>query len=133
MLVLDTSAAIHALMHRPANPELLGRLAVEEDVAAPHVIDVEVLQVVRRLVRIGEITDDQATDLRTDFAGMPILRFPHSGTADRIWALRHNLTAYDATYIALAETLGCPLITSDARTSKASGHLADVEFYPQPG
>jgi predicted nucleic acid-binding protein len=83
------------------------------------------------MVRIGALTSHRAADLRTDFAAMPILRFPHTGVADRSWSLRHNLTASDATYVALAETMRCPLITSDARMAKASGRLADVEVYPQ--
>jgi predicted nucleic acid-binding protein len=132
MVVLDASAALHALARRPADPALLRRIATEDDIGAPHLIDVEVLQVLRRLVRIGDLTADQATDVRRDFEAMPILRFPHTGVADRTWELRHNLTAHDATYVALAEAMGCPLITSDARLAKASGHRADVEVYPHP-
>jgi predicted nucleic acid-binding protein len=131
VLVVDTSAVIHALVHRPAHPDLLRRLADDDDLGAPHLIDLEVLQALRRMVRIGELTDHQAADLRTDFAAMPLLRFPHTGVADRVWSLRDNLTAYDAAYVALAETMRCPLITSDARMAKASGHLANVEVYPQ--
>jgi predicted nucleic acid-binding protein len=130
MLVVDTSAVVHALMHRPADPRLLDRLA-DDELGAPHVIDLEVLHVLRRHVRLGTITADQAADTRRDFAAMPILRYAHSGMADRIWDLRDNLTAYDAAYVALAGTVDCPLITSDARMAKSSGHLAHIEVYPQ--
>lgn len=130
MLILDTSAAIHALLHRPGNPDLLRRLAAEPILGAPHLIDIEVLHALRRMVRMGEITEDQAADVRTDFDDLPLVRYPHTGVADRIWALRHNLTAYDAAYVALAEMIDCPVITSDERLAKVSGHSARVEVYP---
>ena len=130
MLVLDSSAAIHALAHRPANPELIRRLVAESDLSAPHLIDIELLHALRRLVRTGKITRERADDVRGDFDELPIVRYPHVGVTNRIWALRHNLTAYDAAYVALAEALGCPLVTSDERIGKASNHAATVEVYP---
>lgn len=131
MLVLDTSAALHALAHRPAHPALLARLR-EEEVIAPHVLDLELLQALRNLVRGGRVSPDQALDIRADFEALSITRYAHGGLTDRIWELRHNLTAYDAAFVALAELLDCPLVTSDARMAKASGHRADVEVYEQP-
>jgi predicted nucleic acid-binding protein len=132
MLVLDTSAALHALAHRVAHPGLVARLRGAEEIVAPHLIDVEVLEALRGLVRGRRITADQASDVRSDFEALAITRYAHGGLTDRIWELRHNLTAYDATYVALAEVLDCPLVTSDARLGKASGHHADVEIYEQP-
>ena len=131
MLVLDTSAALHALAHRPAHPALLARLR-EEELIAPHVVDLELLQALRGLVRGGQVSPDQALDVRADFEALSITRYAHGGLTDRIWELRHNLTAYDAAFVALAELLDCPLVTSDARMAKASGHRADVEVYEQP-
>jgi predicted nucleic acid-binding protein len=130
MLVVDTSAMVHVLLRRPANPRLLDRIASDE-ICAPHLIDLEFLHTLRRHVRRNAITLDQAADSRRDFAAMPLIRYAHSGIVNRIWELRDNLTAYDAAYIALAETIGCTLVTSDAKLSKASGHLAAVEVYPQ--
>ena len=131
MLVLDTSAALHALAHRPAHPALLARLRGHEAVA-PHLIDLELLEALRGLVRSRQMTPDQAADVRSDFDALSVTRYAHGGLTERIWELRHNLTAYDAAYVALAEILDCPLVTSDARMAKASGHQADVEVYGQP-
>ena len=131
MLVLDTSAALHAVAHRPAHPALLARLRSDE-LVAPHVIDLELLEALRGLVRGRQVTLDQAADIRSDFDALSITRYAHGGLADRIWELRHNLTAYDASYVALAEILDCPVVTSDAKMAKASGHRADVEVYEQP-
>jgi predicted nucleic acid-binding protein len=130
VLVLDSSAAVHVLTHRPANPDLLHRLAAENDLGAPHLIDIELLHALRRLVRTGKITEERAHDARADFDDLPIIRYPHAGVADRIWALRHNLTPYDAVFVAIAELIGCPLVTSDERLGRAAGHTATVEVYP---
>jgi predicted nucleic acid-binding protein len=129
MIVLDTSAALDALLSRPTYARLARRLRLADEVTAPHLIDVEVLHVLRRLVRTGRITPHQAADTRLDFRDLRILRYPHTGFADRIWELRNAVSAYDAAYIALAEALGCPLVTTDARIATASGHRAEVEVY----
>ncbi|MER6005510.1 type II toxin-antitoxin system VapC family toxin [Nonomuraea angiospora] len=65
-----------------------------------------------------------------DFSDLPLVRYPIERLADRIWALRDNLTVYDAAYIALAEALGCTLVTTDAKLRSACGHRAEVEVYP---
>jgi predicted nucleic acid-binding protein len=132
VLVLDTSAVLHAIVHRPAHPGLLARLRDEDEITAPHVIDLQVLEALRGLVRGRRISGDQAADARVDFGALSITRYAHGALSDRIWELRHNMTSYDAAYVALAETLDCPLVTSDRRLAKASGHHADVEVYDQP-
>jgi predicted nucleic acid-binding protein len=79
-------------------------------------------------VRAGKISGDRAEDARTDFAELTITRYAHAPLADRIWALRENLTTYDAAFIALSEALNAPLITCDARLARASG--VNTELYP---
>ena len=92
----------------------------------------QLLHALRGLDRGRRLTSDQVADVRSDFEALSITRYAHGGLTDRIWELRHNLTVYDAAYVALAEILDCPLVTSDARMAKASGHRADVEVYEQP-
>lgn len=127
MLVIDTSAVLAALAERSPDPELVRRLADDGDLHAPHLIDVEILQALRGLVRGGKLSEDRAADLRTDVAAMPITRYGHEPLVDRAWTLRHNLTAYDAVFIALSEALEVPLITCDSRLAAAPG--VAVELY----
>lgn len=129
MIVVDTSAIIAALAGRPHIDELVAHLREDPDLHAPHLIDVEVLHVLRRLVASGDLQEPRAEDIRTDFRDLVITRYPHQPLADRIWQLRHNVTAYDAAFIALAEVLDVALITCDARLSRASGHRARIELF----
>jgi predicted nucleic acid-binding protein len=129
MLVVDTSALVDALVGTPRNERLVRRLSGDGDLHAPHLIDVELLHALRRLVAGGDLTEDRAADARTDFADLTVVRYPHPSLADRIWALRHGLSAYDAAFIALSEALGVPLVTCDARLARAPGHGARVELF----
>ncbi|HEV2870968.1 MAG TPA: type II toxin-antitoxin system VapC family toxin [Actinomycetota bacterium] len=129
MLVVDTSAVIGALTGRPPSGELMERLATDGDLSAPHLLDVELLHALRRLVRDHELSEDRAADARADFAALTITRYEHTLVSDRIWELRHSLTAYDATFVALAELLDVPLVTFDARLARASVHNARVELF----
>ena len=129
VLVIDTSAAVEALVARDPAGGLLGRLSNDGDLHAPYLIDVEVLHVLRRLNALGELTGERAADARMDFRELAVVRYPHAPLSDRIWALRHNLTAYDAAFVALAETLDTPLVTCDGRLAAAS-HRARVELFP---
>jgi predicted nucleic acid-binding protein len=128
MLVLDTSAALAALLARDASHELVQRLSDDGDIHAPHLIDVEFVNALRRLVITGAVELDRATDARTDFAELALTRYPHLELSDRMWGLRHNLTAYDAAFVALAEALAAPLVTCDARIASAP-HDAQVELF----
>jgi predicted nucleic acid-binding protein len=129
VLIVDTSAVIGALTGRPPAVALLERLATDSDLSAPHLLDVEFLHALRRLVLGDRLSEDRAADARADFAALAITRYEHTMVADRVWELRHSLTAYDGTFVALAELLDAPLITLDGRLSRASGHSATVELF----
>ena len=126
MLVVDTSAVLAALASRPPEPTLLQRLADDGDLQAPHLIDIEILNALRGLVRSGQLSQDRAQDVRSDVEDLAITRYGHQPLADRVWALRHNLTAYDAAFVALADALEVPLVTCDARLANAPGVTAEL-------
>jgi len=129
VLVVDTSAVLEALAARDPSPGLVERLAEDGDLHAPHLIDTEILHALRRITRGGQLSEERAADARSDFAELALVRYPHEPLNDRVWELRHNLTAYDATFVALAEALGVPLVTCDARLTAAPGHNAQVELF----
>ena len=95
---------------------------------APHILDVEVLQVLRRYYAFGEIDSERGKEAIEDLNDLPIHRYPHDIFSHRIWELRHNMTAYDAAYVALAETLPAPLLTRDAHLASAPSHEAVIEL-----
>jgi predicted nucleic acid-binding protein len=129
VLVVDSSAVLEALAARDPAPELVERLAADGDLHAPHLIDTAILHALRRLLRRGQISAERAHDARTDFAELTLVRYPHEPLNDRVWELRENLTAYDATFVALAEALDVPLVTCDARLAAAPGSSARIEVY----
>lgn len=128
MIVLDASAVLEVVLATPAAPAVLNRLvAVGETLHAPHLIDLEVLQVLRRYCATGEVSPVRAAEALADYLDFPIVRYPHDVLAVRIWELRENLTAYDAAYVALAEALSAPLVTRDRKLATAPGHRALIE------
>jgi predicted nucleic acid-binding protein len=129
VLVVDTSAVLDVLTATDPEPGLVDRLALDGDLHAPHLIDVEMLHALRRLTIAGELSEERAADARTDFADLALTRYPHQTLGDRIWELRHNLPACDATFIALAEALDVALVTCDARLAGAAAHRARVELF----
>lgn len=129
MIVVDTSAVIAALVARPAIAGLVARLRDDGDLHAPHLIDVEALHALRRLVLLRELTEDRAADARSDLADLSLVRYAHHPLADRMWELRRNLSAYDAAFVALAEALGVPLVTCDRRLARSGGHQALIELF----
>jgi predicted nucleic acid-binding protein len=128
MIVLDASAAVEVLLQTAVGAPLTERLLVPDvSLHAPHLLDVEVAQVLRRFVAHGEIVAERARQALEDLADFPLERYSHVFLLPRIWGLRHNLTAYDAAYVALAEVLDATLLTCDGRIGRASGHSAVVE------
>ena len=129
MIVVDASALVEMLLPTAAGEAVSERLFDSGDsLAAPHLIDVEAAQVLRRYAQAGEIDDLHGRESMADLADMPIRRYPHSVLLPRVWELRRNLTAYDALYVALAEALDAPLVTRDRRLAGSAGHGADVEL-----
>ena len=129
MIVLDASAAIELVAAGRPVPALLDRVEQDSSLHSPHLVDADFLNVLRKLVGRRLLGLDRATEARSDFDRLGIVRYPLVGLSDRMWELRDNLTAYGASYVALAEVLGCPLLTTDVRIAKASGHRAEVEVY----
>jgi predicted nucleic acid-binding protein len=128
MIVLDASAAVEVLLQTAVGAPLAERLlAPEASLHVPSLVDIEVAQVLRRFVGQGVLTAERARLALEDLADLPLQRYSHELFLPRIWELRHNLTAYDAAYVALAETLGATLLTRDGRIQRAPGHSAHVE------
>jgi predicted nucleic acid-binding protein len=128
VIVVDTSVVIEVLLATSAAWSIERRLhRAEMSLHAPQLLDIEVLQVLRRLCAQKEMTADRGRTALEDFLVLPITRYGHGPLNDRIWALRHNMTAYDAAYVALAEALEAPLITRDRRLGNAPGHTALIE------
>lgn len=129
MIVVDASALVDTLASEIADPRLAERLTADGDLHAPHLVDIEVANALRRLAAAGELSTARAADAHADFAALTIVRYPHLPLLERIWELRETLTAYDASYVALAELLEAPLVTCDARLERAPGHVARVEAF----
>jgi predicted nucleic acid-binding protein len=129
VIVIDASALLEALLRTPAAKTVEDRLfAPCQTLHAPHLLDVEVAQVIRRYAANGEIDSDRGRMALADLADLPLRRYPHDFLLPRIWELRNNLTAYDAAYVALAEALDAPLLTRDRRLATAAGHHAQMEL-----
>lgn len=129
MIVLDASAAIDWMLQTPAGQRLDKRIfSQNESLHSPHLVDLEVAQVLRRLVREQAVSVYRADEAIRDLLDLRITRYPHSVLLPRIWQLRGNFSAYDAAYVVLAETLGATLLTRDTRLASAAGHHASVEL-----
>ena len=130
MIVLDASAAIDWLLQTPVGQSIEKRIyARNESLHAPHLLDLEVTQVLRRLVREGTVPPNRAEEAVSDMADLRMTRYPHFLLLPEIWRRRHNFSAYDAAYVVLAEQLGAALVTRDRRLASASGHRAQVELF----
>ena len=128
--MLDASAAVDWLLQTPAGEGIERRIyANDESLHAPHLLDLEVAQVLRRLVRQRLVTEHRAGEALSDLLDLRMTRYPHDLFLPRIWQLRHNFSAYDAAYIVLAQKLGATLITRDRRLASTAGHAARVEVF----
>jgi predicted nucleic acid-binding protein len=128
VIVLDASAAVDWLVQSAVAPRIESRiLSRNQSLHAPELLDLEVAQVLRRLVREGVLAAGRAEGAIQDLLDLRITRYPHYVLLPRIWQLRHNLSAYDAAYVVLAEKLGALLLTRDARLASAAGHVATIE------
>ena len=128
MIVADASAIIEFLLQTTLGMRIEERLYRDGDeIHAPHLLDVEVLSALRRLVRAREVPPDRAEEAIQDLGLLRIVRHAHLDLAGRAWELRHNFTAYDAMYVALAESLDATIVTCDGPLSAARGHSAFIE------
>ena len=131
MIVIDASAAIEWVLQTPKGAQIEVRIfrkpGESPRLHAPHLLDVEVAQVLRRHVAKGLVSEARGQTALEDFLQIPLLRYPHDVLLPRVWELRKNLTAYDAVYVALAEALEMPLVTCDANIAGAPGHRARVD------
>ena len=103
-------------------------LAPDEQLHAPHLLDVEITQALRRLVQLGDITSARAQQALDDHAAFGIDRHGHEDLLPRMWELRESISAYDAAYVALAEALDAPLLTCDAKLARSHGHRAKIDL-----
>lgn len=130
MIVLDASAAVDWLLQTSAGQRIEQRIySHNESLHAPHLLDLEVTQVLRRLAREGTVSAHRADEAVRDLLDLRITRYPHFVLLPQIWQHRHNLSAYDAAYVVLAKKLGAALVTRDRRLASASGHAAAIELF----
>ena len=130
MIVLDASAAVDWLLQTSAGQSIERRIySRNETLHAPHLLDLEVTQVLRRLALQRVLSVHRANEAVRDLLDLRITRYPHLVLLPRIWQLRHNFSAYDAAYVVLAEKLGATLLTRDARLASVTGHVALVELF----
>ena len=127
VLVVDASVLIVALADDDTDGSTARERLRDERLVAPELIDLEVLSVLRALVGSGQVLARRAELALADLDRMPMDRAPHRPLVPRCWELRHNLTPYDAAYVALAELLDAPLLTADRRLAKASGPRCTIE------
>lgn len=128
MIVLDASVAVELLTNGALADAIRNELSRrDESCLVPHLIDVEVMSALRRMLAGKRIDSHRSGQFLEALATLPAERYPHTPLISRIWELRHNFTACDATYIALAEATGSVLFTCDEKLS--NGHRAQVLLF----
>jgi predicted nucleic acid-binding protein len=130
VIVVDASVVVTALSDDGESGDQARRRLRGESVAAPEILDLEVVSVLRRLSAVGRVPVRRAELALRDLADSPIRRSPHRPLLVRCWELRDDVTAYDAAYVALAELLGCRLLTGDRQLSRTPGLRCPVEVLP---
>lgn len=129
MIVLDASAVVELLIGTASGRSLAERIRPPElSIHAPHLVDLEVAQVLRRYVREGALSAERGELALEHLTLLDLNRYGHDGFLPRIWALRENFTAYDAAYVALAEVLNATLVIGDRRLANAPGTRANIEL-----
>ncbi len=129
MIVIDASVVVDVLLRVSGSERLMERLLAPGALLnAPHLLDIEVTQVLRRYVRQRELTPARADEALQDLADLPVERWTHTLLLPRIWLYRDNLSAYDATYLALADALDCRVLTRDVRFAAAPPCAERVEL-----
>ncbi len=131
MIVLDASAAVSVILNLGTSaPGIRRRLdEVDGEFHVPHLFEVEVFSTLRRHNLRGLLSEERSRVALDRLLSMRLVRYPHTSFIERIWELKDNVTAYDASYIALAETLDAPLITTDGPLARSSGHRASIELF----
>ena len=129
-VVIDASAVVAALVDSGPDGRWAETLLTSE-LAAPHLLPVEVANVLRRAVNAGELTEDIASLAHADLLDLRVGFVSYDTVAARTWELRHNLTAYDAWYVAVAELLDVPLATLDRRLVSAPGPTCSFQLPPR--
>jgi len=128
VIVTDASVLAPALADDESDGDLVRTRLQGEQLAAPELIDLEVTSTLRRATRAGRLDNRRSSQALADLAALPLKRVSHLPLLPRVWELRENLTAYDAAYVALAETLGALLLTADGPLARASGVRCAVEL-----
>ena len=128
-MVLDASGAVEFLLHTSSGERLAARLADEAEVIhVPHLIDLEIAQVLRRYALQGPLGERSAATALSRWRRLDVERYSHEPLLERVWALRANVSAYDAVYLALAEALSTVLVTGDRKLLGAPGVNAAIEI-----
>jgi predicted nucleic acid-binding protein len=128
VIVVDASALLEILLQTELGARVEARLFRNDDeLHVPHLVDVEIVQGLRRLVRTGELASGRAEEAIADLTDLDLHRHVHLDLLGRAWKLRNNITAYDAMYVVLAEAIEAPIVTCDSPLAKAPGHRVRIE------
>lgn len=131
-VVVDASAVVAALVDRGADGKWAESELVRDGLAAPHLMPVEAANILRRAVLAKDLAPDTAVLAHADLIRLRVALFGYEASAQRVWQLRENLSAYDAWYVALAESLNAPLVTLDRRMARATGPRCTFRLPPAP-